>query len=160
MATLAISHVTLATEDVERMTGFFGTVFEVMPYFANKEFSEFVLKSGFRVAFFRPVGKTAKTFDASGSRKVFSLGITVSDVDAFFTRYESLNDKLGGSHEGAPKSHPWGEKSFLLIDPDGNHWEVTQSPSQNGMLVNRKETRNVRAQLPVGSGPRSGGSRS
>jgi uncharacterized glyoxalase superfamily protein PhnB len=32
---------------------------------------------------------------------------------------------------------PWGERSFLLTDPDGNRWEITQSPSADGMLVNR-----------------------
>jgi uncharacterized glyoxalase superfamily protein PhnB len=38
---------------------------------------------------------------------------------------------------GPPKDHPWGERSFLLTDPDGNRWEITQSPSDNGMLTER-----------------------
>lgn len=33
--------------------------------------------------------------------------------------------------------HPWGEKSFLLTDTDGNRWEIVQTPASDGMLVDR-----------------------
>ena len=38
---------------------------------------------------------------------------------------------------GPPKEHPWGDKSFLVTDPDGNRWEIAQAPSDDGMLVDR-----------------------
>jgi hypothetical protein len=38
---------------------------------------------------------------------------------------------------GPPRDRPWGEKSFLLTDPDGNRWAIAQSPSADGMLTNR-----------------------
>ena len=137
MPTLAVSHVTIATQDVPRITRFVSQVFEITAHFENAEFSEFILPSRFRIAFFHPVGKSAKTFDAAGARNTSGLGITVTALDSFFERFDSLIKTVGGSHEGAPKSHPWGEKSFLLIDPDGNRWEVTESPSADGMLVTR-----------------------
>jgi uncharacterized glyoxalase superfamily protein PhnB len=90
----------------------------------------------FRIAFFKPVGASAKTFDEAAGRTGSALGLTVDDVDA---AYQSIAGLAGFSIElsGPPKEHPWGEKSFLLTDPDGNRWEVAQSPSASGMLENR-----------------------
>jgi len=137
---LACSHVVLASNDVARITSFFGRAFGVAPRFENAMFSEFVLPSKFRVAFFKPVGPSARTFRADAERTAAALGLTVLDVDA---AYRALVD-LGGPDgpfpialSGPPKEHPWGEKSFLLTDPDGNRWEIAQSPSTDGMLEER-----------------------
>ncbi len=136
---LACSHLVVATSDVARMTAFFARVFEAKAHFANQEFAEFVLPSRFRVAFFCPTGKSAKYFRAEGARGAAGFGVTVSDVDAFYVRLLDLPaDEVGNIEvSGPPKEHPWGEKSFLFIDPDGNRWEVTQTPSADGMLVPR-----------------------
>jgi uncharacterized glyoxalase superfamily protein PhnB len=97
-------------------------------------FTEFVLPSAFRIAFFKPVGPTAKTFSASVERNSSSIGITVDDVDAVYATVTTLESC---TVSGPPKDHPWGERSFLLTDPDGNRWEVTQAPGLDGMLKNR-----------------------
>jgi len=131
---LAVSHAVLATEDVPRITRFFIDVFSLKPHFENDMFSEFVLPSGFRLAFFKPVGKSAKVFSASGPRNTMSFGLTVKNVDEFYKTIESRTDC---KTEGPPKDHPWGEKSFLLLDCDGNRWEITQSPSADGMIPSR-----------------------
>lgn len=131
---LACSHLVLSSADVPRITAFFGSAFGIEPHFANEMFAEFVLPSGFRVAFFTPVGPTARTFSTSATRDTGSIGITVTDVDTT----HALVTRLGNCHvSGPPKDHPWGERSFLLTDPDGNRWEVTQTPSPDGMLRNR-----------------------
>jgi uncharacterized glyoxalase superfamily protein PhnB len=132
----ACSHVVLASADVPRITRFFAAAFGLAPAFENSMFSEFVLASKFRIAFFKPVGASAKTFDEAAGRTGSALGLTVDDVDA---AYQSIAGLAGFSIElsGPPKEHPWGEKSFLLTDPDGNRWEVAQSPSASGMLENR-----------------------
>ncbi len=135
---LTVSHLVIATETVETMTQFFKDCFEVLPHFENKMFSEFVLPSGFRVAFFKPVGKSAKYFRGQGERGHVSFGVTTSHIEDLFRRIESKISVWGGSVSGPPKDHPWGEKSFLFIDPDGNRWEITESPTQEGMLVNRE----------------------
>lgn len=132
----ACSHVVLASHDVSRITSFFRAAFGLTPGFENEMFSEFVLPSKFRIAFFKPVGASARTFTADTDRGGSALGLTVDDVDA---AYQSIAGLEGFSIElsGPPKEHPWGEKSFLLTDPDGNRWEVAQSPSRDGMLENR-----------------------
>ncbi len=130
----AISHVVIATDGVAKITRWFESIFSIKPHFENQMFSEFVTPSRFRIAFFKPVGESAKNFDASSSRKSSTFGVTVTDVDALYQQIYRRNDVV---LSGPPKDHPWGEKSFLLEDPDGNRWEVTQSPSENGMLVQK-----------------------
>lgn len=133
----AASHLVIATDDVPAITRFFADAFDVAPAFENDMFSEFVLPSKFRIAFFVPVGPSAGTFEAGGSRRGLSIGITVDDVDGTHARVSAMRDRYGCDLSGPPKDHPWGERSFLLTDPDGNRWEVTQSPSLDGLLVDR-----------------------
>lgn len=134
---LACSHVVIATGDVPRITRFFGLAFAAAPRFENEMFSEFVLPSRFRIAFFKPVGSSARSFQASADRGGTALGITVADADAAYRRLGELSGEFGIQLSGPPKEHPWGEKSFLLTDPDGNRWEITQTPSADGMLTDR-----------------------
>ena len=135
MTLLAASHLVLATDDVLAITRFFAAAFGVAPAFENDMFSEFVLPSKFRIAFFKPVGASAASFDAGVSRKASAVGLTVVDVDDTFATLEVLRDRFAHQLSGPPKEHPWGEKSFLLTDPDGNRWEITQAPSADGLLV-------------------------
>lgn len=135
---LACSHLVLASADVPRITTFFGQAFSLSPHFANDMFAEFVLPSAFRIAFFKPVGPTARTFSTAADRSTGSLGITVTDVDAVHAAVTVLESC---SVSGPPKDHPWGERSFLLTDPDGNRWEVTQAPAADGMLRNKPMVR-------------------
>ena len=137
MTLLAASHLVLATADVPAITRFFAEAFGVAPGFENDMFSEFVLPSKFRIAFFKPVGASAASFDADASRKGSAVGLTVADVEDTFARLEVLRDTFSHQLSGPPKDHPWGEKSFLLTDPDGNRGEITQAPSADGLLVDR-----------------------
>lgn len=136
--TLNLSHVVIASSNVVRMTRFFEESFEIPPHYANEEFADFVLPSGARIAFFKPTGKSSKFFSADTSRGTVGLGITVTNVNDFYNRCVTLSEKFSMTFSGPPKEHPWGEPSFLLIDPDGNRWEITQSPSKEGHLVNRE----------------------
>lgn len=135
MSLRACSHLVIATPDVPRITAFFGRVFGVAPHFENDMFSEFVLPSAFRVAFFTPVGPTASTFDETAARTSVAIGVTVDDVEAVHAIVGAMAPGECAV-SGPPKDHPWGERSFLLTDPDGNRWEVTQSPTPSGMLRN------------------------
>jgi uncharacterized glyoxalase superfamily protein PhnB len=134
---LACSHLLVATGDVPAMTRFFALAFGASPAFENDMFAEFVLPSRFRIAFFKPVGASAATFTAAADRGGSAFGMTVDDVDALHARVAALAGEFGLAISGPPKAHPWGEKSFLLTDPDGNRWEIAQSPSLDGMLINR-----------------------
>jgi len=134
---LACSHLIIATGDVPKMTAFFGQAFEAVPHFENEMFSEFVLPSKFRVAFFKPVGESARTFSATRERAGSAFGVTVTDVEALYARVTGMAEVFALTLSGPPKEHPWGEKSFLLTDTDGNRWEIAQTPSPDGMLTNR-----------------------
>ena len=131
----ACSHALLASDDVPRMTRFFRHAFGLAPHYENDLFAEFVLPSGFRLAFFKPVGASARTFHATADRGGCALGVTVTEVDEVYRALSESTSDLGIQLSGPPKEHPWGEKSFLLIDPDGNRWEVAKAPSASGMLT-------------------------
>jgi uncharacterized glyoxalase superfamily protein PhnB len=134
---LACSHLLIATDDVAAITAFFSEAFEIAPHFENDMFSEFVLPSKFRLAFFKPVGTSARSFRAAAERGGCAFGITVSDVDRLHQKLAALPAGSALQLSGPPKEHPWGEKSFLLTDMDGNRWEITQTPSPDGMLTER-----------------------
>jgi uncharacterized glyoxalase superfamily protein PhnB len=61
----------------------------------------------------------------------------VDDVEATYQTLAAMTAEVAVDLSGPPKEHPWGEKSFLLTDPDGNRWEIAQTPSADGMLVDR-----------------------
>ena len=134
---LACSHIVLASEDVPRIAVFFRDAFGVAAQYENELFADFVLPSRFRVAFFKPVGASARLFRADADRSGSAFGVTVEDVDRVHARLAALAERHPIEISGAPKDHPWGERSFLLTDPDGNRWEITQAPSRDGMLVDR-----------------------
>ena len=135
---VACSHVTLASPDVPRMMRFLETFLGAKPRYENAEFGEFVLGSGFRVAVFRVLGKTKDWFVETAERGGVALGVTTRDVETAYATLFAARDTHGLKFSGPPKEHPWGEKSFLLIDPDGNRWEIAQAPSaSHGMLVDR-----------------------
>jgi uncharacterized glyoxalase superfamily protein PhnB len=83
------------------------------------------------------VGKASRFFKAAADRTGCAIGVTVKNIDAVFQKAQKNSETLKLELSGPPKEHPWGEKSFLLIDPEGNRWEVTESPSADGMLVPR-----------------------
>ncbi len=133
---LACSHLTIATDDVRRIAAFFARTFAIPAVFENEMFAEFVLPSRFRVAFFKPVGASAHQFRASADRGGCAIGVTVPDVGATYAAIVAAAP-AGVELSGPPKTHSWGEPSFLLTDPDGNRWEITQAPSETGLLVDR-----------------------
>jgi catechol 2,3-dioxygenase-like lactoylglutathione lyase family enzyme len=132
------SHLVIVSSDVPRITHFVSSFFGITPHFSNDQFSDFVLPGGFRIAFFVPTGATQNYFAADGVHHHVSIGVTSHNIDLLYTK--ALSEpflSLGVSVSGPPKEHPWGERSFLPLDPDGNRWEVTESPSDDGMLVPR-----------------------
>lgn len=135
----AYSHAVITSQNVPKMAEFFEKFFEVVPYYKNKAFTEFVLPNGFRLAFFVPTGAAGERFSTQGPRHFSSMGMTTHDVDGMYERAVSKEMiDLGVTVSGPPKEHPWGERSFLLMDPEGNRWEIAESPTADGMLVNRE----------------------
>ncbi|MBT6325835.1 MAG: VOC family protein [Bdellovibrionales bacterium] len=130
----ALSHLVISSNNVTMISGFFKDAFNIEPHYINEDFSDFILPDKSRVAFFKPVGKAANFFKVLNDPSHTSYGITVDNVDSFYERVLTLKEKYQFEVSGKPKDHPWGEKSFLLIDPDRNRWEITQSPNEEGYL--------------------------
>jgi catechol 2,3-dioxygenase-like lactoylglutathione lyase family enzyme len=51
----------------------------------------------------------------------FHLEISASDVDHLHT----ILTQTGMTPTGPPEDRPWGERTFNVIDPDGNHIEFS-----------------------------------
>lgn len=132
----ACSHLVIASTNVPRIAACFRELFGIEPHYENELFVDFVLPSRFRVAFFEPVGTAARQFRAEADRDALAIGVTVTDVDVVHARALTLAERFPLTLSGPPKDHPWGERSFLLTDPDGNRWEIAQAPADDGMLRN------------------------
>lgn len=140
----ACSHLVIATENVPQSAKFFAEAFSIAAHYENDAFAEFILPSRFRIAFFKPMGESARSFASDDDRGATGIGITVTDVNAMYAHLETMIPQYQIRLSGPPKNHSWGEKSFLLFDPDGNRWEVTQSPSADGLLVEKDQSKTVK----------------
>lgn len=132
----ALSHIVIASNNVKTQAELFKQLFKLDYHFFNEDFCDFVLPDKRRIAFFKPIGKAAQFFDVLENSSQVSLGLTVDNVDQIYEKVLKLQNQYQLEVSGPPKEHPWGEKSFLLIDSDRNRWEITQSPSEEGHLVN------------------------
>lgn len=68
MNLIAHSHLVITTKDVALITDYWSELLEIEPHFQNKGFSEFVLPSGLRFAFFLPTGKSGQHFSSESDR--------------------------------------------------------------------------------------------
>ena len=107
------------TENVEQMTAFYETVTGVPRTQSQPVFAEIFTDQGILA-----IGnsQTLSFFDGvdsikSATNRSMILEFKVSDVDA---EYERLAKFLEGCVAQAPKMMPWGNKSLLFWDPDGN----------------------------------------
>jgi uncharacterized glyoxalase superfamily protein PhnB len=55
-------------------------------------------------------------------KRIFHLELECTDLDATYAKFQ----ELGVSTEGPPTERTWGERDFLMLDPDGNLVEVGQ----------------------------------
>ena len=58
----------------------------------------------------------------SDRKRPFHLEVECGDLEATYTKFQ----KLGIPTEGPPTVRGWGERDFLVIDPDGNLVKVGQ----------------------------------
>ena len=58
----------------------------------------------------------------SDRKRSFHVEIDCNDLDGTYADFQ----KLGIPTEGPPTVRPWGERDFLVVDPDGNLVECGQ----------------------------------
>ncbi|MGW6117549.1 VOC family protein [Nocardia sp. NPDC055165] len=107
----------LITADIEQLVGFYQRVTGVEARWATPDFAEIVTPAGTLA-----IGsvRTVALFGAGSARpadnRTAIIEFMVSDVDADYRRLrDSVEDFVN-----EPTTMPWGNRSLLLRDPDGN----------------------------------------
>ena len=111
--------VRLITADFERLVGFYEQLFDqplnrLAPVFAELRTAGGTLAIGHTSTLAPFGGEQVAT--AAANRSAI-LEFRVADVDA---AYQRVADWLGGALVQAPTTMPWGNRSLLCRDPDGN----------------------------------------
>lgn len=106
----------IVTDDVRRLVGFYERVTRVPARWGNDLFAELATAAGtLAIASTR----TIELFGAGAAHAADNHSVIVEfrvqDVDAEFTRLRSDVTVVL-----EPTTQPWGNRSFLLRDPDGN----------------------------------------
>jgi predicted enzyme related to lactoylglutathione lyase len=109
--------VRIITDDVARLAGFYAGITSVSPKWYTEDFVEIATP-----ACTLAIGstRTMALFGAGAARAADNhtaiLEFRVDDVDG---EYEKVKD-LAGEIVQAPTTQPWGNRSLLFRDPDGN----------------------------------------
>ena len=105
------------TEDVQRLVGFYEQATGLRATWGNENFAELATAAGtLAIASTRTVPVFAPGAARAGSNQSVIIEFLVDDVDATY-------EKLAGSVEdfvNQPTTMPWGNRSLLFRDPDGN----------------------------------------
>lgn len=125
---MKLSSIRIITDDVERLARFYEIVTGVAPSRPAPVFAEFRTSSAALA-----IGSTA-TVAMLGPRAPRPAGndsviieFEVADVDAEFARlHDSLRDVVL-----EPTTMPWGNRSTLFRDPDGNLVNLFSKPSRD-----------------------------
>jgi catechol 2,3-dioxygenase-like lactoylglutathione lyase family enzyme len=107
----------IITEDVARLVAFYEGITGRAADWANENFAELTLGSAtLAIAGTKTVPLFgAGTAEAAANRSVI-IEFLVDDVDSL---YAGLGDAVGG-FVNEPTTMPWGNRSLLVRDPDGN----------------------------------------
>ena len=113
----------IITADVKRLVAFYETATGIKLTLYTEDFAELVTEAGTLA-----IGST-RTLQLFGGDHVASpaanrtaiIEFRVADVDDEYRRLgEILADSLGEALVQAPATMPWGNRSLLFRDPDGN----------------------------------------
>jgi catechol 2,3-dioxygenase-like lactoylglutathione lyase family enzyme len=107
----------IITDDVARLTGFYERATGVQATWSNENFAELATGSAtLAIASTRTVPLFAPGAARSASNSTVIIEFLVDDVDGVYRN-------LAGSVEdfvNEPTTMPWGNRSLLFRDPDGN----------------------------------------
>lgn len=107
----------LITDDIQRMVAFYQHLTGTEAAWSTPDFAEFVTPAGtLAIGTTRTVALFAPGSAHPADNRTAILEFLVPDVDAAYTRLrETLTDFVN-----EPTTMPWGNRSLLLRDPDGN----------------------------------------
>ncbi|MGX1759797.1 VOC family protein [Streptomyces lydicus] len=105
------------THDVARLVAFYEQVTGVPATWSTPEFAELVTESGtLALAGERTVALFGAGSAEPAANRTVITEFRVADVDAEYARLTSLCDEFVQK----PTTMPWGNRSLLFRDPDGN----------------------------------------
>jgi predicted enzyme related to lactoylglutathione lyase len=119
--TPALVSIRLITDDVARLVAFYEQVTGTSADWATPDFAELRTPAGTLA-----IGstRTVSLFAAGSARPADNhtaiIEFLVEDVDAERRRLRDLVGGAGGTFVNEPTTMPWGNRSLLLRDPDGN----------------------------------------
>lgn len=107
----------LITDDIERLAGFYQRVTGVEARWATPDFAEIVTPAGtLAIGSVRTVALFGPGSARPADNHTAIIEFMVPDVDADYRRLrDSVEDFVN-----EPTTMPWGNRSLLLRDPDGN----------------------------------------
>ncbi|GAA4841192.1 VOC family protein [Luteimicrobium xylanilyticum] len=114
---MELSATRIVTDDVDRLVAFYETVTGASVTRLHELFAELRTSGGtLAVASSRTVPAMGPGVAEAGANRSLVLDFLVGDVDEEYARLRPvLTDVVG-----EPRDMPWGNRSFLLRDPDGN----------------------------------------
>jgi predicted enzyme related to lactoylglutathione lyase len=105
------------TDDIKRLVGFYQNITGIAPKWYTEDFAELVMSSCTLAIASK---RTIDLFGAGSARPADNhsaiIEFRVGDVDA---EYRKLA-KFIGAFVQEPTTQPWGNRSLLFRDPDGN----------------------------------------
>lgn len=109
--------VRVITDDVARLVAFYEEVIAVPAAWSTPEFAELVTPScTLAVAGTRTVALFGAGSAEPAANRTVIIEFRVADVDAEYRRLTALDCEVVQT----PTTMPWGNRSLLLRDPDGN----------------------------------------
>jgi catechol 2,3-dioxygenase-like lactoylglutathione lyase family enzyme len=116
--TMDFVSIRIITDDVARLVGFYERATGVQATWSNENFAELGTGSAtLAIASTRTVPLFAPGAARPADNKTVIIEFLVDDVDAV---YKNLADGVVEDFVNEPTTMPWGNRSLLFRDPDGN----------------------------------------
>jgi predicted enzyme related to lactoylglutathione lyase len=109
--------VRLIASDVKRLVHFYERATDLSARWATEDFAELVTSNGtLAIASARTVDLFGSGTAVPAANRTLIVEFRVEDVDTEYERLESIIDEFVQE----PTTMPWGNRSILFRDPDGN----------------------------------------
>jgi predicted enzyme related to lactoylglutathione lyase len=109
------------TDDVPRLVSFYEQVTGAPVQWATPDFAELRTPAGtLAIGSTRTVALFATGSARPADNHTAIIEFLVHDVDAEYTRLQDVLGDVGGEFVNEPTTMPWGNRSLLFRDPDGN----------------------------------------
>ena len=108
----------LITADIKRLVGFYVAVTGVAPTWYTEDFAELKTPSAtLAIGSTRTLALFGEGVARAAANQTAIIEFRVADTDAIFA---ALAETLGNALVQPPTTMPWGNRSLLFRDPDGN----------------------------------------